>query len=701
MRLCIYNLLVNRHSGIRSRYHRVHDNGGTGRRLVSYLYLFLLNFCYYCLFCRFLAKEKAMEIYEEKRLPELPEAELHLKQYSELYLKGKSRLHARLYSAEELTVRHFADMLSEYDVVSFDIFDTLIFRPFSDPADLFYLLGDRLGRMDVRRIRMEQEALARRDCFEKQGHYEITLAEIWQRMEREMGVPAGKGMMLEQALEMELCYANPFMHEVFEILRGKGKKIIGISDMYLPREFLAALLEKNGYTGMEKLYVSCEYRKNKGTGELFRMVRNEFPPETKLIHVGDNEQSDVKMAEKCGFSVLYYPNVNKQSQAFRPYDMSPVIGGAYRGIVNNRLYRGENAYSAEYEYGFIYGGLFVLGYCRFIREYCHSHGVGKLLFLSRDGDILKEVYDRLYPEDNTSYVYWSRSAATKLMAESDRYDYFRRYLYHKINQGVTIGAALGAMGLERLSEILSDHAGESLHLSAELTDRNADALKEFILAHYAEVCAVYREEQRAARAYYEKELAGIGHAAAVDIGWAGSGAISLSFLVERVWELPCKITGIIAGTNTIHNREPDAGEMFLQNGRLVSYLFSQSHNRDVMKKHDPDRDYNVYWELLLSSPKRKFLGFGFDGGESAGIYSEDGREVRLLFGKQDANQEGILEIRKGILDFVSDYGKCFKEEPALFRISGRDACAPMLLAAGRNEKYLKAMAARFALEKGI
>ena len=34
MRLIIYNFLVNRHSGIRSRYHRIHDNAGlTGRIL--------------------------------------------------------------------------------------------------------------------------------------------------------------------------------------------------------------------------------------------------------------------------------------------------------------------------------------------------------------------------------------------------------------------------------------------------------------------------------------------------------------------------------------------------------------------------------------------------------------------------------------------------------------------------------------------
>mgnify|MGYP006974362159 CR=1 FL=1 len=52
----------------------------------------------------------------------------------------------------------------------------------------------------------------------------------------------------------------------------------------------------------------------------------------------------------------------------------------------------------EYEYGYIYGGLFVTGYCSFIHDYCRQHDVDKILFLSRDGDILKQAYELLYPE---------------------------------------------------------------------------------------------------------------------------------------------------------------------------------------------------------------------------------------------------------------------------------------------------------------
>lgn len=52
-----------------------------------------------------------------------------------------SESEAYLKSNPNLSVVAYVDKLKEYDVVSFDVFDTLIFRPFSVPTDLFSLVG--------------------------------------------------------------------------------------------------------------------------------------------------------------------------------------------------------------------------------------------------------------------------------------------------------------------------------------------------------------------------------------------------------------------------------------------------------------------------------------------------------------------------------------------------------------------------------
>lgn len=676
MRRVIYNFLVNRHIGISQRYHSYHDNATGFKKVLSWGYLLWLNLAYYVLLCRFLGRAKEVLIYEEKRLS--------VGKGESYYLKETFRD----------DVDSLVGKLSGYDIISFDIFDTLIFRPFSEPSDMFYLIGERLGFMDFKRLRIMAEARARELKYKEKGTYEVTLLEIWDILSAETGLDKEEGLQLEERLEVSVCYANPFLKRVYDRLVSMGKRLVIISDMYLKEGVLREILAKNGYNTMEKLYVSCEYGVNKAGGRLYDRVKQdlgltkEAGLEDIWIHVGDNVNSDINQAKEAGLSTYHYPNVNMNTYMYRAYDMSPIVGGAYRGVVNNHIYNGLRVYSKEYEYGYIYGGLFVLGYCSFIHEYCGKNHIDKVLFLSRDGDILKQVYEILYPDDDTEYVYWSRRVATKLMSENNRYDFYRRFIYHKQNSGLSIKAVLEGMELECLCHRLPD----SLKADSELNDSNADVLRSFIEQNWQYVKEAYADEHKGGRSYLEELLKGCGRVCAVDIGWAGSGAIAISHLVEKVWRLDCEVVGMIAGTNTIHNAEPYVSETFLLNGKLVSYLYSMSHNRDLMKKHNPNADFNVYWELLLSSPTRQFKGFSYDN---------ENKHYILNFGKYDANRQGILDIQQGIKDFAYEYCRHFKDFPYMLNISGRDAYAPMLVAASNRERYLKDINKRFKLDIGI
>ena len=704
MRTAVYQALVNRQPGIQERYHHVHDGAGGVRKMISWIYLLWLNICYYVFFCRFLGKSMRAELYEEKQIP------TNGSESESFWLKNN------------VGPAEYAELLAKYDVISFDIFDTLIFRPFSEPADLFFLLGEKLNFLDFKRVRMEAEAKARREKHERDGSYEATLADIWHVLERETGLNAGEGMCLEQELELEFCYANPCMLAVYRELKRRQKTIVAISDMYLPEEFLIRLLERNGYEGLAQVFVSNSLGKSKWSGQLFAeagdVLRREYGKSIRLAHIGDNPRSDVEMARKGGFTSFYYPSADAAGARYRTKDMSALVGGAYRGIVNHRLYAGYDTYSMEYEYGYVYGGLFVVGYCAFIHEYVKKNQIDRLLFLSRDGDILKQVYDMLYPCEQTKYVYWSRAAALKLTADENRYDYFRRFLYHKINQNKKIAQILCEMELEELTDRLDIDSSEIL------TGHNVERVKEWLLANWERVLAIYRPQREAAKKYCVRMLAGARRAAAVDIGWAGSGAVALRILAERVWKLPCEVIGILAGTNSIHNTEPDAAEPLLKSGKLVSYLFSQEYNRDLLKKHDPAKDDNVYWELLLSSPTRQFLGF-YLSAETMGPEEEEKEEEKeekkeeekeglrdipnvpdrlgivLRFGGAEHNLQGCMEIQKGILDFAEEYRNHFIAYPYMFSVSGRDAYAPMIAAMGRHRRYLKAIAERFKMDISV
>ena len=672
MRLTVYNALVNRIPGIRYRYHRFHDGSRGIMTFISWLYLLWLNFAYYCLFCRFLGKLPNAAFYETKKVPVgAAESEISVREFG-------------------YDVNSLIEKLSEYSVISFDVFGTLIFRPFSDPADLFYILGEKFGILDFRSKRILAERRAREKKYKKEKHYEVTLEEIWNELSLVTSIDPEKGMETEIETELSLCYANPFMLKVWNGLKEKGRKLIIISDMYLPEAVIRRILEKNGITGAERIYISNSHNINKYEGRIYKKVLDDIGANEKLIHVGDDPRSDVLMAKNAGIDVVHYPQTGRYDLLYRPHDMSPIVGSAYRGIVSNHIYNCSARYSPEYEYGYIYGGLFVLGYCRFIHEEFLKNKYDKVLFLSRDGDILKQVYDLLFPEDSTSYALWSRKASIKLMAAHDTEDFLRRFITHRIGENITIGEALDSMELASLKEELSgwrssDKDG-TLKAEDKLNVKTAGALKEFLLRNMEKIVSAYEEQNAAAKKYYSEMLGGCKNVVAVDIGWAGSGAVFLSYLVERVWNIPCGVSGIIAGTNTPHNAEPDASESFLQSGKLKSYMFSQSHNRDLLKKHDPGKGYNVFWELLLSSPQAKFSGFYPDGPH---------------FEDSDIDLVKAGEIQKGITDFASEYAEKFSKTPYLLDISGRDAYAPIMAASGNNENYLKMIKNRFSLDEGI
>lgn len=663
MRMKIYQMLVNKHVGIMQRYHNIHDNSGKVGKIISWIYLLWLNFAYKFLFCKWLALPINLSMFEEKNLRiDKAESDRDVKRPEEL-----------------------AKELMQYDVVSFDIFDTLIFRPFSAPTDLFYLIGIELEMMDFTRIRSNVENEVRWRKYHAENSFEVTLEEIWQEMELRTGISKEYGMELEKRYEMEMCYANPYMKQVYQSLKQVGKKIVYTSDMYLPSDFLLDMLKKNGY-GEEKLFLSCETNKNKGSGELFDYVKEAMGKNLKYAHIGDNKNSDIGRATEKGFKAFHTMNPNQESVVNRAHDLSPIIGGAYRGIVNNRLYCGLKKYSMNYEFGFVYGGLFAVGYCNFIHEYCQKNGVDKILFLARDGEIIQKVYSILYPEEKTEYALLSRLSASKISAGYYKYDYVRKFAMHKINQGYSLEKILRSMELENLIPKLGGE--EKLTAKTLLTNENLKAFSDFLNKHWEEVLETYAPQREAAGKYYASILGDSKKAVAVDIGWAGSGAIVLKKLIREEWKLDCELIGIVAGTNTVFNAEPEMSDGQLLKGDLISYLYSSQENRDLWKKHNPATGYNLYWELITSSANKSFKGF----------YLKKDGSVELRFLSGEKNPGGIKEIQNGILDFAQDYQKAFGKFPYMYHISGRDAYAPMLVAASGQERYLKKIYKDFELK---
>lgn len=648
MKIRLYQILVNRSLYISESYSKYRTKSNS--RIKDLLYLGWLNVSNIFLGTQYMNQKK-------KGIP-LSVNESLLSQYP----------------APEQLVKS----LLSYDVISFDIWDTLILRPFGSPSDLFFLVGEKLKYMDYVHIRQEAEKKARNKKYHSKGTYEVTIEEIYDEVEYMTGISKKEGLRIELETEYNLCFPSTYMLEVYKLLKVHGKKLICVSDMYIPKKYMEDILNKCGYDCFDEIFISCDYLKSKNEGTLYQTVKDRYSSDLSIIHIGDNKYSDIKMAQKYQIETFWIENVNEKGNVFRTKDMSAIVGSAYRGITNAKIHNKCTILSPEYEYGYIYGGLFVLGYCNFISEYAKQNNIDKVIFLSRDGDILKQAYDYLFPGNTSEYVYWSRVISTKLAAKYFRYDYMRRFLYQKVNQHILIKDIFMSMGIENMLVNIQYKPQDTL------TSKNVECISDYLLHHMDEVVKHYDEASEAAKLYYTNVLQGHERVCAVDVGWAGSGAISLKHLVENEWSIPCKIYGIVGGTTSVHNFDRNISETFLQNRDLVSYMYSQSFNRNIWLSHDLTKNHNLYFELLLSSIHPTFCGF-----------EKRGEEIQLKFGKKDDNQSGIREIQKGILDFVADYTAAFNKYPFMMNISGQDAYAPFLYAAENSSKYLDKIGDKF------
>lgn len=187
--------------------------------------------------------------------------------------------------------------LEKYDVISFDVFDTLLLRRTPAPTDVFLLVEKETSCPGFTRKRQLAESNARLFKCRETGSREVTLQEIYETPPLNNIADIHQQMLAELQAEHRVCYANEELNLLVKELAQAGKQVIAVSDMYLPKTEIHELLRKNGYPEIKQLYVSCEYGISKSDGKLFDVVKEKLGRQKTICHIGDNFYSDV-MAEK-------------------------------------------------------------------------------------------------------------------------------------------------------------------------------------------------------------------------------------------------------------------------------------------------------------------------------------------------------------------------------------------------------------------
>lgn len=522
--------------------------------------------------------------------------------------------------------------LSLFDVVSFDIFDTLITRAVYNPDDLFVLMGEIIKdkysiKADFFKARKEAEA----EAWNK--HKEGTnIHHIYEELPKVLNISAEIAEEIKQLeidLEINLCLPRRDMLKVFNHVKANGKRIILVSDMYLTSDIVGKMLEKCGFTGYEDLWISCEKGVRKDNDTIWKPFFDIYG-QYNTIHVGDNPRSDIQtlmdklkptffvMNPRTGFKMSKYYN------SFKKYINGSIADSLMLGLmVNGGLFNspfaqnlnGEPVIKNPEEFGFACFGPLLTAFCKWLRGVAGDEG--QIMFLAREGYLFEKIYKALYgegTEDKVQYFLTSRRAATvaAIRDENDIKEILCQYYR----------GSLSNMFKARLGIDLYD---DMTDCSINMPEDNEEVMA-MLSVHKADILQRAERERNAYKAYINK-VGMTDKAILADVGYSGTIQYYLSKMTER------KIKGAYLCTGVDRKPERIGCECLSMYGVL----------RTEDEKHHKIFRNQLFLEAVLKAPYGQLICFSPEG--------------EPLYKSDNVISEDLSRLQQGVVDFARKFGE--------------------------------------------
>lgn len=556
---------------------------------------------------------------------------MSLKQYI-----NKKRNTAYMPSYENLM-----DKINNYENVSFDIFDTLLKRNVKEPTDVFDIVQRYVGKeypnFKVKRIDAERKARS------KSLKEEVTLEDIYKEYPEENIEKLDFLQSTEMKVEQEILTVNPYMYDIYEECVKRNKKIYIISDMYLPKEFIAKVLEENNIKHYQKLYVSCEVDKTKKSGSLFKyyLDENGIDPRT-AIHIGDSWKSDFYSPKNVGMNAIHIPLYIKNEVNI--YGTDSIETNYLSSFVNNKYYEIDDKY---YKFGYQKFGPFLWGYVTWLYRKFQENKLDKVYFFSRDGYIMKKAFDAVYPKNDidTYYLEVSRRSLRIPILWMD-YDFDTVLDMISPSKMVSLKTIFDGVGLDirNYSSLIKEYSFNVDTKFDRKNIKNNSQLKKMYSELEKDIVSKSKEEYENLKKYLsEKNIHG--RFAIVDIGWSGGMQRYLEKTLKKL-DIENDIYGYYIGVASYYKRNIRESNL-----NLNGYLFDFKNNPNSSDKRS---SFVGLFETLF-----------LEQAGSVENYSEQDGSMKanrlpyeyIIDGKEMPEVRKVHNIQNGAMEFIKDVMK--------------------------------------------
>lgn len=521
--------------------------------------------------------------------------------------------------------------LRDKSVVSFDVFETAVRRDVLSPADVFALMEKKLQQEKkfyvsaFTKLRIEAEAAACKLHPER----EVTLAEIYDQMPTLSNDQRAYYVRLECETELAVSAPNLPIKRIYDVCLQQGKKVLFISDMYLPRAVIADILRKNGYDP-SYLYVSCESGLRKRGGKLFSYVQQkEALIQTDWAHIGDSISADYLGARRQGILGILI----EQDQRYNPYVRRKLHykNRNYRALnhfIDTRISRYTDPYA---QIGYAVLGPLLYGFSQWLEQEIPPDET--IVFLAREGRLLQRAF-AIVSKRSSVYMHVSRHALNSVRI--DRIQAIEDLLQSEINviKRYSRAEAWAKMYGLTESDIKKIFQEEKLDANSILSNEND---KKRLLRAIWPAAKSNVQGQFALFRTYLKQLGVTEKCAVVDVGWKGTMQALLCVTGLHANYQPIHWSGYYLGIHSAGNNPP------YNNFEKDGFLFDGKARTHIKESVE---NSTLFFELLFLSTEGTTIGYkGTQGGTEPVLgESENSEEIIGM----------VSKIQEAGMDFVKD-----------------------------------------------
>jgi len=301
-------------------------------------------------------------------------------------------------------------------VVSFDVFDTLLWRPCRRPVELFHRLGEELQRKGHLRNLGPGDFALRRMKAERAARVagvgiEVTHEEIAATLAEQLGHPARDVLVAEEFhLEREHLFAYPEMFELIGKLHRLGIPFALCSDMYFSSaqilSFVENAAERLGIPLPEPavVLVSGENRTGKSDRLFDLLVEKTGIPAAHILHIGDNPVSDVAKPRAKGIRAIHLPRtcdtaeeiLDAEGKYLAPeknFQVDFGLAASRKELLAESLAANEDKITHRAYGAFVAGPVFA-AFAAWVVLECRRQGIRRVDCILREGHFLSRLLER-------------------------------------------------------------------------------------------------------------------------------------------------------------------------------------------------------------------------------------------------------------------------------------------------------------------